>query len=274
MVHPSSDSRFAGSVPKAYEELLVPLIFEPYAEDLAQRVLARGARQVLETAAGTGVVTRAMARLLPPDARIVATDLNAPMLEQGARRLDDPRVRWQVADAMQLPFEDASVDAVVCQFGVMFMPRQAQAFAEARRVLRPGGWLLFNVWDRLQANGFAEVVTRTLEGLWPQDPPLFLERTPHGHGDPGRLAHRLREAGFDAAACMETVVRPSRADDPRTPAAAYCLGTPLRHEIEQRSGHSLDEAIETCARAIERRYGRGPVEAPIQALVVEVQRIG
>ena len=76
-------------------------------------------------------------------------------------------VEWRQADAMQLPFEDAEFDAVVCQFGAMFFPDKAKAFAEARRVLRPGGVFLFNVWDRIDENEFADMVTTALAAVFP-----------------------------------------------------------------------------------------------------------
>src|SRR6185295_17872645 len=144
MSTPDGDKVFAGTVPKVYETFLVPLIFQPYANDLARRLAARPVQRVLEIAAGTGVVTRALAEKLPEGASIVATDLNQAMLDQamsvGTRRA----VEWRQGDAMQLMFADASFDAVVCQFGVMFFPDRAKAFAEARRVLKPKGILLFN----------------------------------------------------------------------------------------------------------------------------------
>src|SRR6185312_17238409 len=150
---------FAGSIPQLYDEYLVPLIFEPYAEDLAARLAARNPGAVLEIAAGTGVVTRAMAKRLPASTSIVATDLNAPMIER-AQAIGTARpVEWRTADASSLPFGDGTFDAVVCQFGVMFFPDRARAFAETRRVLKPGGAFLFNVWDRIVDNEFADVVT-------------------------------------------------------------------------------------------------------------------
>ena len=174
------DKVFAGSIPGIYEKLLVPLIFAPYAEDLAARVAARAPARVLEIAAGTGVVTRALAIALPASAAIVATDLNPGMLETAVQVGTTRPVQWRPADAMKLPFADAEFDVVVCQFGVMFFPDKCQAFAEARRVLRPGGAFLFNAWGRIEDNEFADVVTTSLASLFPADPPRFLARTPHG----------------------------------------------------------------------------------------------
>src|SRR5256885_14920391 len=158
MSDPHGDIIFTGSIPKLYETYSVPMIFEPYAADLVGRLASRSLARVLEIAAGTGVVTRALASALPESVAIVATDLNQAMLDQAAAVGTKRAVKWQQADAMQLPFGDATFDAVVCQFGVMFFPDKARAFAEARRVLRPGGVFLFNVWDRIAENEFADPV--------------------------------------------------------------------------------------------------------------------
>ena len=164
----ATDKLFAGSIPEIYDRYLVPLIFEPYAADLAVRLTAFRPQTVLETAAGTGVLTRAMAAELPAHVRIVATDLNQPMLDHASARLGpDSRISWHQADALALPFADQSFDAVVCQFGVMFFPDRAQGFREARRVLQPAGRFLFNAWDRISENAFAEVVTEALAAAFP-----------------------------------------------------------------------------------------------------------
>jgi ubiquinone/menaquinone biosynthesis C-methylase UbiE len=268
---PGSDTVFAGSVPELYDSHLVPLIFEPYAADLARRVAALAPSRVLETAAGTGVVTRAMARALPASVELVATDLNQPMLDRAAAVGTRRPVQWQQADAMRLPFDDASFDVVACQFGVMFFPDKARAFAEARRVLRRGGVLLFNVWDRIEENEFAHTVTTALARLYPADPPRFMARTPHGYFDQQAISSDLANAGFSAAPRFETMTARSRAVSAHVPAIAYCQGTPLRNEIEARSGASLAEATSACAAAIAERFGDGPVDGKIQAHIVSVQ---
>src|SRR5262245_50546014 len=179
-----NDSAFAGSIPQNYQRHMVPLLFEPYARDLARRVAEGNPGAILETAAGTGALTRAMAALLPPDTRIVATDLNPPMLAIAqAEQAQDGRIEWREANAIALPFEDGSFDRVACQFGAMFFPDKVQGYQEARRVLKPGGHFFFNVWDRISENEFADVVTQALATLFPQDPPRFMARIPHGYHD-------------------------------------------------------------------------------------------
>jgi SAM-dependent methyltransferase len=267
-----SDKVFAGSIPEVYDTYLVPLIFEPYAADLATRLASGLPARVLEIAAGTGVVARALAAALPEAASIVATDLNRSMLDQAATRGTRRPVTWRQADAMALPFADAAFDAVVCQFGVMFFPDKPRAYAEARRVLRPGGLFLFNVWDRIQDNEFADAVTAALEAVFPGDPPRFLARTPHGYHDVNAITRDLAAGGFTAAPAVATLAARSRAASHEHPAVAYCQGTPLRNEIEARDASRLTEATAVAAEAIARRFGRGTVDGKIQAHVVSVAK--
>jgi SAM-dependent methyltransferase len=271
MSSPDSDKLFAGSIPKLYDTHLVPLIFEPYAKDIAGRLRPRRLSRVLEVAAGTGVVTRALAAALPESVSILATDLNQAMLDHAAVVGTKRAVQWRQADAMQLPFDNGTFDAVVCQFGVMFFPDKARAFGEARRVLRPGGVFVFNVWDRIEENEFADVVTLALATIFPADPPRFMARTPHGYHDRGAIERDLAIAGFAAPPRIETIAARSRAASPRVPAIAYCQGTPLRNEIEARDKSRLAEATDAAADAIARRFGAGAVDGKIQAHVVTVE---
>jgi ubiquinone/menaquinone biosynthesis C-methylase UbiE len=266
----SADKAFSGSIPEVYDRYLVPLIFESYAADLARRVAARRPGRVLEIAAGTGVVTRVLAKELPANAGIVATDLNPPMLERAASVGTSRAVTWRQADAMALPFGDASFDAVVCQFGAMFFPDKALAFAQARRVLAPGGVFLFNVWDRIEENEFAAVVTQALSTLFPQDPPNFMARTPHGYSAIDVISRHLAEAGFAKSPAVETLAARSRASTARIPAIAYCQGTPLRNEIESRDAAALARATDECESALAKRFGPGAVDGKIQAHVISI----
>lgn len=266
-----TDKLFAGSIPKLYDTHLVPLIFAPYAVDLANRLSARSLSRVLEIAAGTGVVTRVLASTLPENVAILATDLNQAMLDHAAAVGTKRAVEWRQADAMQLPFPDGTFDAVVCQFGVMFFPEKSKAFSEARRVLRPGGVFIFSVWDRIEENEFADAVTTALTSLFPNDPPRFLARVPHGHHDRGVIERDLKDGGFVAAPRIDTVAARSRATSYRIPAIAYCQGTPLRNEIETHDASRLGEATDIAAEAIAKRFGRGVIDGKIQAHVVTVK---
>ena len=267
----ASDKVFAGSIPEVYDSLLVPLIFEPYAADLGRRLTSRRPSSVLEVAAGTGVVTRVLAKTLPASTRIVASDLNPAMLER-ARKVGIARaIEWREADAMQLPFPDASFDAIVCQFGAMFFPDRMRGYAEARRVLRSGGRFIFNVWDRIEENEFALVVTEALASEFPADPPRFLARTPHGYADVARIRDDLTAAGFGSIA-IETLATTSKASSPRDVAVAFCQGTPLRNEIEARDTSRLEEATQAAADAVARRFGSGAVEGRMSAHVITAAR--
>ncbi|WP_027052920.1 class I SAM-dependent methyltransferase [Mesorhizobium erdmanii] len=263
-----ADKLFSGSIPENYDRFMVPLIFEPFAANLAQRAASFSPSAVLEVAAGTGVVTRALAPRLSPGASYVVTDLNQPMLDYAAsRQAPDGRIQWRQADAMALPFEDAAFDLVCCQFGAMFFPSRPSAYREARRVLKPGGRFLFNVWDRIEENVFADDVTNALARIFPNDPPRFLARTPHGYHDTALIRSDLDEAGFSTVA-IDTRAEQSHASSPRIPAVAYCQGTVLRTEIEARDPGKLDAATDYAASAIEQRHGSGAVAAKIQAHVI------
>lgn len=264
----ATDKLFAGSIPEIYDRYLVPLIFETYASDLAGRLAKANPKDVLETAAGTGILTRAMATRLPESAHIVATDLNQPMLDYAkARQSGKGRVEWKQADALALPFKDQSFDAVACQFGVMFFPDRIKGYKEARRVLKPGGHFLFSVWDRISENDFADTVTEALATVFPDDSPRFLARTPHGYHDAEQIRADLGAAGFTKVS-IEAVDARSKAPSPLDAAVAYCQGTPLRNEIEARNKSRLDEATTKAAEALARRFGNGPVDGRIRALVI------
>jgi ubiquinone/menaquinone biosynthesis C-methylase UbiE len=261
-----TDKVFSGSIPENYDRHMVPLIFESYARDIAQRVAALSPKAVLETAAGSGVVTRAVAPVLSADASYVVTDLNQPMLDYAkAKQGAHSRIRWQKADALALPFEDAAFDLVCCQFGAMFFPDRPSGYREAKRVLKSGGCFLFNVWDRIEENVFADDVTNALAKLFPNDPPRFLARTPHGYHDTALIRSDLAKAGFTDVV-IETKAAQSRAPSARHVALAYCQGTPLRNEIEGRG--DLEAATDHAASAIARRHGSGEVSAKIQAHVI------
>jgi ubiquinone/menaquinone biosynthesis C-methylase UbiE len=263
-----TDKVFAGSIPENYDRYMVPLIFEPFAADLAQRAASLSPSAVLETAAGTGVVTRALAPKLSPGASYIVTDLNQPMLDYAAsRQAPDSRIKWRQADALALPFENAAFDLVCCQFGAMFFPNRTSAYREAKRVLKPGGRFLFNVWDRIEENVFADDVTNALARIFPNDPPRFLARTPHGYHDTALIRSELEDAGFSRVV-IETRAEQSRASSPRLPAVAYCQGTLLRNEIEVRGAGKLEAATNYAASAIADRHGDGEVAAKIQAHVI------
>jgi SAM-dependent methyltransferase len=266
-----NDTAFTGSIPQLYDEHMGALLFAPYAGDLAKRLSGMTKGELLETAAGTGIVTQALATGLPPAVRITATDLNQPMLDQAAKKPGVGRVEFKQADAQALPFRDDSFDAVVCQFGVMFFPDKAQGFREARRVLKPGGRLIFNVWDRIETVPVIETAVAGLRRRHPKHPSWFMERVPCGYHDEKKIRADLNAAGFTD--CMiETVTLAGHAPDARGPALGMCQGSPLGAEIETLEPGGLQAATEAVAAMITERFGKGPFKAPLQALVVEARK--
>ena len=268
----ATDKLFAGSIPEIYDRFLVPLIFEAYARDLAERLAELKPQNILEIAAGTGVLTRAIASRYDAPAHMVATDLNQPMLDRArARQSHDSRIEWRQADALALPFADQSFDVVACQFGVMFFPDKIQGYKEARRVLRPSGHFFFNVWDRISENEFADVVNEALAALFPHDPPRMMARTPHGYHDVEQIRQGVNAAGFGNVS-FDAVDGTSAAASPRDAAIAYCQGTPLRNEIEARDASRLEEATEKATEALARRFGTGTIQGRIRAFVITATR--
>lgn len=267
----ATDAAFAGSIPAIYEQYLGQLLFAPYAAEMAARLGAINSGRILEVAAGTGIVTRAMAKTLPRDVEIIATDLNQAMLDLASKNLDAPNVTWRQSDAQTLPFDDESFDAVVCQFGVMFFPDKGAAYREARRVLKPGGRYLFNVWDRLDANPVSKVVSDAAGAIFAGDPPRFFERVPFGYFDQDAIRRGLREAGFNNID-IEVVEKVSQAPSPLHPATGLTQGTPLRSEIEARAAGSLEDVTRKVGEALKDMFGDGPVENRMSAIVVTAQR--
>lgn len=265
----SGDTAFTGSIPELYERLLVPMIFAQPARFLAAAVVGEAPRRVLETAAGTGVLTRAL--LVSTGVEVVATDLNAPMLAAAQARTQHDGVRWEVADALALPFGDEEFDAVACQFGAMFFPDKVRGYAEARRVLQPGGLFAFNVWDSLETNPVPCVVSDTISAARPGESLDFVRRTPHGYADAALIRDQLAEAGFVDVE-IEHLHAPSRTTAADA-AVAFCQGTPLRGHIEA-SSLPLEEATTLARAALEHRWGTEPFEAPIAWLQVTARRPG
>jgi ubiquinone/menaquinone biosynthesis C-methylase UbiE len=265
------DAVFAGSVPALYDRHLGPLLFEPFAREVAGRAASLRPGRVLETCAGTGIGTASLVDSLPA-ATLVATDLNQSMLDQAARKPALKRVEFRQADALALPFADGSFDAVVCQFGAMFFPDRVAGYREARRVLAPHGHLLLSIWANLQHNPMTRLVVETAAARYPDNPPRFLARTPHGHGDADVIRRELEAAGFTSIA-IDTVTLPSRAPSAEHAAIGLCQGTPMRGEIEalEPSG-GLAATTDAATGALRAAYGTGAIEAPMQAIVVVTRK--
>jgi ubiquinone/menaquinone biosynthesis C-methylase UbiE len=262
----SVDVRFSGSVPANYERYMVPLLFRPYAKVLAERAKSWQPRRILETAAGTGVVTAALSEALP-DAEIVATDLNQAMLDVAATHVSSANVQFRQADALELPFDDASFDLVVCQFGVMFYPDKVRGNAEARRVLRDGGHYLFAVWDRIERNSLSHLANESLRAAFPDNPPRFMERGPFSYFGREWIERDLRAAGFEQID-IETVELKSRSASAEDGARGLVYGSPMGVELEDYGPGALDRVYDDLSQAARQYEGPDGFEAPMSAHIV------
>ncbi len=263
---------FTGSIPEYYDSCLGPAWFDAFATDLAQRLPAEPPGDVLEIACGTGRLTRRLRERLDPAFRLVATDLSAPMLDYARSKLGDRKdIEWREADAVKLPFRDGEFGAVVCAFGIMYVPDKKAAFLEARRVLKEGGTLLFNVWDRIEENPHAAVNAQVVEGLFPGDPEMRFS-APYEMYDPALLRQLLAEARF-----QEVRIEKKRHlidhVSARTVATGQIRGTPRSLLIEKR-GVPLDEVIEKVTAALTKIGGADPYRGPAQAVVIEARANG
>lgn len=262
---------FTGSIPENYDRYLGPALFEPYARDLAARLEVGEGASVLELACGTGIVTRLLRDHLPPGVRLTATDLNEAMMAYAARKFSpEEAVEWKQADASDLPFDDESFDAVACQFGLMFVPDKARALREAYRVLRPGGALLFNVWDAIELNDLAHVAHTTISKFFEHDPPTFYE-VPFSFHDPEAIRAMLTAAGFGE---IELTRLPLPSISPSAAEAARGLveGNPVIGAIRERAPSDVPKIVAAVAEALAARCGDMPVQGRMQALVCKAVR--
>jgi SAM-dependent methyltransferase len=262
----AADTSWLESMPEVYDRCLGLATFAPFAADISLRALELPHARVLELAAGTGIVTAGLVEALP-DAEIVATDLNQAMVTYASSRTPGPT--WEVADAQELRYADGSFDLVVCQFGVMFLPDRVGAHRGVRRVLAPGGSFLFNAWDTLETHEVEAAVIDALAELIPDDPPDFLRRVPHGYADPNRIRADVQAAGLHVAE-LERVELVGRAPSAKVLAEGYCLGTPLRFEIQERA--ELGDIVPKLTKALARRLGDGLIEGSMAAYVVRATK--
>jgi ubiquinone/menaquinone biosynthesis C-methylase UbiE len=267
----NKNAQFAGSIPAAYDRYLGPVLFQPYAEDLAARLNVDANGSVLELACGTGILTRVLRDRLPATTRLVATDLNEPMFRNAAQKFrHDEAVEWQQADASSLPFDDESFDAVVCQFGIMFVPDKALSAREARRVLKPGGVFLFNVWDSMEHNDLGRIAHETITSFFEKDPPTFYQ-VPFGYHDQAEIKCVLEEAGFRGVR-LDVVAKVGVASQPEDAAIGLVQGNPVAVAIVERDSALLPVITDAVAGALRKRFGGATIRAPMRAIVVEARR--
>lgn len=268
---PGNATSFTGDIPSHYDRGLGPVIFHDYADDLADRCRRHSPKDVLELAAGTGIVSQRLRRRLPAESKLTVTDLNEPMLKLAQAKLSGiTNVSFHAADAMELPFEDGSFDLVACQFGVMFFPDKAAAFREAARVLKPGGHYLFSVWAPMTENPFAEIAHTEAAQFFPDDPPGFY-KVPFHYGDIAAVTADLN--GDDWADVSHDGVRLEKPiGDAERFAEALVYGNPLIEEIRSRGGVDPDEVASAILDALRRRFGPPPLQMPLAAVVFTCRR--
>ena len=264
------NAQFQGSIPEVYDRVLGPVLFEPYARDLARRIQVRPGDRVLEVACGTGVATRRLREKMPEGATLVATDLNEGMIDHARARLADLKgIEWRTADAADLPFPDQSFEAVACQFGLMFVPDKEEAAREVLRTLIPGGTYVVSVWDRIEHNAFARIAHETITAQFPKDPPTFY-CVPFGYSDPEVLKNLLATSGFEDVD-VDNVRLEGRAESARTFATGLVEGNPVRMAIEER-GAALGPVIDAIEQALREKFPEDPLVSTMQAWVATARR--
>jgi SAM-dependent methyltransferase len=259
-------AHFTGSIPANYDSGLGPHLFVDFAADLARRVVAANPGRVLEIAAGTGIVTRLLRDALPGSTRLIASDLNPPMLEIAKQKFSsDDRIEFQPADATALPFADGDFDAVVCQFGVMFFPDKDKAYREAYRVLASGGRYHFNVWDSFAFNPFARISHDTIGRFFNSDTPAFFT-VPFGYHRIDEVKSSLLAAGF-----TEIAAHVLKIDKTITTARLFAeglvLGNPIIDEIRAQGTTDSAPIIAAVTEALQSAFGDNPGRMPLQAIV-------
>ncbi|MEQ1592441.1 MAG: class I SAM-dependent methyltransferase [Thiobacillaceae bacterium] len=263
---PETNARFLGTIPELYDRHLGSVIFEPYAADMARRVTLAVTGPVLEVACGTGILTQQLRTQLPPSTQLVATDLNQPMIDHARTKLAAlEHIDWHPADAAVLPFAPASFAALVCQFGLMFVPDKEAAFREARRVLTHGGLLAFSVWDSFEHNAIGRIAHETIGSFFSVEPPNFYQ-VPFGFHDPDVLRHLLEENDFGQIE-LEWVTLEALSPSAKSFALGLVKGNPVSIAIQER-GLALDPIVEAVEAALVRLGGNSPFRSSMRALVV------
>jgi ubiquinone/menaquinone biosynthesis C-methylase UbiE len=261
---------FSGNIPNDYDQGLGPVFFTGYAKTMAQKTAAAHSEFVLETACGTGIVTRALRNTLSRDAHLMATDLNPDMLKIAESKFQPgEHLSFQQADGTALPFQDAAFDTVVCQYGVMFYADKAKGYAEAHRVLAPGGRYLFSVWDEHRHNGAGRIAHEVIGSFFPDNPPGFF-LMPYGYGHIDPIKDALLAAGFDDIV-VSIVQQDCGIQDFAAFTRGLVFGTPVIGQIEERGGDpaKIQEAV---TEAMRKEYGEEPAVISMRAIFFEARK--
>ena len=263
----SNDKVLAGSVPQIYQQLMVPLIFAPYARDLAARILPLAPLST-QFAGDRGRHRRRDPELAATTARRYRDHRNRPQrADAGAgesRLARSQELRGVRPTCWRRLFDDASFDVVACQFGVMFFPDRVKGHAEARRVLTPRRPAVLQCVgphrdQRVHPHGLAQALAET----FPDDPPRFMARTPHGYHDPDLILQRPGTRRLQRDRHRSRRSYQPRALAASSPRSRWCQGTPMRGEIEARGAPGLQAATDPGAeQALAQRFGKGAIEGP------------
>jgi SAM-dependent methyltransferase len=263
-------AKFVGDIPTYYDQGLGPIIFTDYAADMAERVAAAKPRRVLETAAGTGIVTRALRDKLSATTEIVATDLNADMLGLAKKKFRaGEAVTFQSADALALPFGDGAFDAMVCQYGVMFYPDKDKGYREAYRVLSPGGRYFFSIWDTHRHNAFARIAHGLMKELFPDNTPPFLNVPFSYQFEP--IKESVGDAGFTAITAR-VLKREKAIPDTSAFARGMVRGNPVYDQLKARPETDPEAVIKTLASRFDAEFGK-PAKMSVQAIFFEATKL-
>jgi ubiquinone/menaquinone biosynthesis C-methylase UbiE len=261
---------FSGSIPENYDEYLGPLIFEPYALDIAGRISALQPATILELACGTGRVTKYLRSASSAGATLTATDLNPAMLEVAKRHASADNVSWGVVDAGALPYEADSYDAIVCQFGIMFVPDRVQAYAEARRVLKPGGTLLISSWDAIEYNPIFHIAQKRIVRFFHEHIPTFY-RIPYSYHNEQVMHDELTQAGFTDFT-IERVTLEGTSPSAEAAAKGLLEGNPVVGEIAAQGPDAMPMIFDDLVADIKEEFGSGELKVPLQAWVMTAKK--
>jgi ubiquinone/menaquinone biosynthesis C-methylase UbiE len=266
-----SSAAFAGSVPANYEQYLGPILFEPYALDLAARLKGDKINKLLEIACGTGRVTRHLLPLLSPGGELIATDLNPDMLDVAKQKIKSDQPQWQVADAQELSFSDAEFDHIVCQFGVMFFPDKEKAFREAFRVLQPGGMYLFNTWDSVEHNPRVSIVRKVMTELTGEESAAFFTKGPFAFFDAGEIEGMLAKAGFKNIT-IEWVEKTSQLENPDGFITGFVDGSPLAMFVRDKPEEVKKQMRQRLTEELLAQAAQYKDKVPMRALVCRAEK--
>jgi SAM-dependent methyltransferase len=286
---------FGGEISRRYEDYLGEFIFEPFAVDLAARIDWTGVGRVLELACGSGRLTARIVEQAPADVAIMATDISDDMLRVAGDRVSDDRVTsdrvtgdrvsddratadrvtgdrvtggritWRVADMLALPFDSASFDLVVCQFGIMIVPDVPLALAEIFRVLRIGGRVVFSAWTDLAYNRLWALGDDVLlESIGKS--PMTADPGPFALGDEVFVTGLLESAGFTGVSVAEVVVT---GESPSVEKAAFgfIYGLPVGSFVQKENAGALPVILRTLEERLVAELGDQPLRVPQKALV-------